>query len=124
MTFQTEIEDLTKYVNQYYECDLQDGNELSTLIQKITGLLYFLETVRSSTHDLYETKVFNLVKEGASVSRAVNEANVEFPEMYQLRHIMTSDFNMKSSPLPTFQFSTILDAVFDIYCCVERRVCE
>jgi len=94
MTFQTEIEDMNKYVNQYYKCDLQDGNELSTLIQKITGLLYFLETVRSSTHDLYETKVFNLVKDGASVSRAVNEANVEFPEMYQLRHIMTSGYKV------------------------------
>jgi hypothetical protein len=88
MNFQKQIEDLNKYVKEYYTCNLQDGNQLSKLIQKITGLLYYLETERSKTHDLYENEVFNLVKGGASVARAVNEANVKYPEMYQLRRIM------------------------------------
>jgi len=94
MTFRNQIEDLNKYVNQYYKSNLQDGNELSMLLQKITGLLYFLETVRSSTHDLYETKVFGLVKDGSSVARATNEANVSYPEMYQLRRIMDGGYKV------------------------------
>lgn len=85
-----QITDLNKYVNRYYNCNLQDGNELSELLQKITGLLYYLETVRCEIHDLYERDVFELVKSGASVARAINEANVKFPTMYQLRRLMES----------------------------------
>jgi len=89
-----QIADLNAYVNAYYSCNLQDGEELSMLLQKITGLLYFLETVRSEVHDLYEAKVFELVKDGNSVARAVNEANVIYPQMYQLRHIMSSGYKI------------------------------
>lgn len=94
MTLRDKIEDLNTYVDTYYESNLQDGNELSMLLQKITGLLFYLESVRSSTHDLFETKVFNLVKEKQSVSRAINEAHVEFPEMYQLRRIMDGGYRV------------------------------
>tara|TARA_R110000751_G_scaffold290474_1_gene397121 strand:+ start:61 stop:405 length:345 start_codon:yes stop_codon:yes gene_type:complete len=94
MTLRDKIEDLNTYVDTYYESNLQDGNELSMLLQKITGLLFYLESVRSSTHDLFETKVFNLVKEKQSVSRAINEAHVEFPEMYQLRRIMDGGYRI------------------------------
>lgn len=94
MTFRKQIEELNKYVNEYYKCNLQDGEQLSTLLQKITGLLYYLETVRAETHDLFETKVFNLVKEGATVARATNEANVAYPEMYQLRRIMDAGYKI------------------------------
>ena len=85
-----QITDLSAYVNRYYKCNLQDGNELSELLQKITGLLFYLETVRCEIHDLYESEVFELVKSGQSVARAVNEANVKYPTMYQLRRIMES----------------------------------
>jgi len=94
MKFQKQIEDLSKYVNEYYVCNLQDGDQLSKLIQKITGLLYYLETERSATHDLYENAVFKLVKGGSTVSRAVNEANVLYPEMYQLRRIMDGGYRI------------------------------
>ena len=85
-----QIDDLAKCVNRYYNCNLQDGNELSELLQKITGILFYLETVRCEIHDLYENRVFQLVKDGNSVARAINEANVEYPTMYQLRRIMES----------------------------------
>jgi hypothetical protein len=89
-----EIEKLNEYVNQYYKCNLQDGNELSFLLQKITGLLFYLETVRAEIHDLYENKVFNLVKDKYTISKAVNEANVEYPQMYQLRRIMDAGYRI------------------------------
>jgi hypothetical protein len=94
MKFQKQIDDLNQYVKEYYNCNLQDGNQLSKLIQKITGLLYYLETERSSTHDLFETKVFNLVKDGSTVSRAINEAHVSYPEMYKLRRIMDGGYRV------------------------------
>ena len=70
MKFQKEIEDLNFWVNEYYTNGLQDGNELSRILQKITGLLYYLETQRSATHDLYENAVFKLVKGGSSQRKA------------------------------------------------------
>ena len=89
-----EIGTLNEYVNRYYNCNRQDGDELSLLLQKITALLYYLESVRSSIHDQYEIEVFELVKSGNSVARAVNEANVKFPMMYQLRRIMESGYRI------------------------------
>lgn len=89
-----QIEILNTYVNRYYNCNRQDGNELSLLLQKITALLYYLESVRSEIHDLYENEVFELVKSGNSVARAVNEANVKYPQMYQLRRIMDGGYRI------------------------------
>lgn len=89
-----QINKLNKYVNRYYNCNRQDGNELSLLLQKITALLFYLESVRSEIHDMYESEVYNLVKGGASVARAVNEANVKYPQMYQLRRIMDGGYRI------------------------------
>lgn len=89
-----ELEQLNKYVNQYYNCNLQDGNKLSELLQKITGLLFYLETVRAEIHNEYETKVYELVKQKMTVSRAINEANVLYPQMYQLRRIMDAGYRI------------------------------
>ena len=89
-----EIEKLNDYVNRYYKADLKNGAELSLLLQKITGLLYYMETVRAEVHDAYEGKVFELVKEGNSVARAVTEANVTYPQMYQLRRVMDAGYRI------------------------------
>lgn len=89
-----ELEKLNKYVNEYYSCNRTDGEQLLMLLQKITALLYYLETVRSQVHDAYETHVFNCVKDGNTVARAVNEANVTYPQMYQLRRIMDGGYRV------------------------------
>lgn len=89
-----QITTLNEYVNKYYNCNRLDGNELSLYLQKITALLYYLESVRSEIHDLYENEIFNLVKGGASVARATNEANVKYPMMYQLRRIMDGAYRI------------------------------
>jgi hypothetical protein len=89
-----EIETLNKYVNQYYNSNLKDGNELNFLLQKISGLLFYLETVKAEIHNDYEVMVFDLVKQKFSVSRAVNEANVKYPMMYQLRRVMDSGYRI------------------------------
>ena len=89
-----ELDDLNKYINRYYKCNLQDGNELNYLLQKITGLLYYLETVRSDVHNAYESMVFDLVKQKFTVARAINEANVTYPQMYQLRRVMDAGYKI------------------------------
>ena len=89
-----QVKKLNEYVYKYYHCNRQDVNELSLYLQKITGLLYYLESVRSDVHDLYENEVHNLVKGGASVARAINEANVKYPMMYQLRRQMDGGYRV------------------------------
>jgi hypothetical protein len=89
-----ELDSLNNYVNQYYKCNRSDGETLLLLLQKITSLLYYLESVRSEIHDAYEGKVFELVKDGQSVARAVNEANVTYPQMYQLRRLMDAGYRI------------------------------
>lgn len=89
-----ELDKLNKYVNEYYNCNRQDGEVLLMLLQKITSLLYYLETVRGEVHDAYEGKVFELVKDGQSVARAINEANVTYPQMYQLRRLMDGAYRV------------------------------
>jgi hypothetical protein len=89
-----QIEILTEYVKAYYDCDRTNGEDLMHLLQKITGTLFFLEHNRSKFHALYESKVFELVGKGNSVARAVNEANNEYPEMYQLRRVMDGGYRI------------------------------
>ena len=90
-----QIENLQKWVGKYYKANPQDGEALSLYLQKITGILFYLETLRSEVHDKFQTKIFEqTTKHGVSVNRAENEAHVEFPEMYQLRHIMTAGYRI------------------------------
>jgi hypothetical protein len=92
-----QIEKLNALVLEYYNVDIQDGGRLSTMPQKITGVLYFLEETRAEIHDLWQTKVYKLVEGGASVSRAENEAHVEYPQMYQLRRLMDAGYRVADS---------------------------
>jgi hypothetical protein len=80
-----EIDLLNNYVNKYYNSNRQDGNELNELLQKISGLLFYLVTLKAELHNDYEIMVFDLVKQKHSVARAINQTNVEFPMLYQLR---------------------------------------
>ena len=89
-----ELDKLNRYVNEYYNCNRQDGEKLLMPLQKITALLYYLETVRGEVHDAYEGKVFELVKDGQSVARAINEANVTYPQMYQLRRLIDGAYRV------------------------------
>ncbi len=95
MSSAEQITELSDYVERYRVCDLNNGYGLSLLLRNITGLLYFLETERAAIHEQFESEVFNLTNgKKMSVARATNEANVKFPEMYQLRRIMTSGYKV------------------------------
>lgn len=81
-------------IKKYRECDLMDGNELLVILQQITGTLHYLESVRGDYHHQYQAVINKLVLEGSTVSRAENQANIDVPQMYMLRHIMTSAYEV------------------------------
>jgi hydrogenase maturation factor len=88
------IERLNKRVNDYKRMAVLDGAELNLILKDITGYLYYLETVRSDVHNQYERFVATKIDEGNSVARAINMANVEFPEMYKLRRLMDGAYEV------------------------------
>ena len=81
-------------VEDYNTTDLYNGNKLNNQLKELTSLLFYLESIRSKAHNNYELVINTMVKDGNSVARATNEANVLHPEMYQLRRILTSGYRV------------------------------
>ena len=99
MNIDEAIKQLTKlngFVNEYYKISnlTTSGNKLNELLQKITSLLYYLESVRSDIHDQFQIRISELIKDGNSVARAENIAHVEYPAMYQFRRIMDAGYKV------------------------------
>jgi hypothetical protein len=94
MEVEEQIKQLNALVNRYYSADLRNGENLNEILQKMSALLYYLETVRSQVHDAFESAVFEGVKDGKTVSRAVNEAHVTYPLMYKMRRVMDSGYRI------------------------------
>ena len=90
--------DEVSYIIQEYKCiEGLDGNTLNTMLREITSRLFYLETERAKYRDLYERKVHIEVKKGATISKAVNEANVKYPEIYMLRRFMESAYRVSDA---------------------------
>jgi hypothetical protein len=83
-----ELNELTDLINKFKNTDIYDGESLVYLNQQILTTCFYLETERDKYHTKYETLVNSLVLQGASVARAVNSANVDVPELYNLRRIL------------------------------------
>jgi hypothetical protein len=91
---QDQLTELNRYVNLYYSRDSHTGSELVLYLQRITGLLYYLETVRSEVHDAFQNHIYECVKSGQTVARAENEAHVTYSLMYSLRRIMDAGYRV------------------------------
>jgi len=59
-----QLDKLNGFVNEYYKMkiDVRNGDKLNYLLQKITGLLYYLETERSQIHDAFDFQSFIIEK--------------------------------------------------------------
>jgi hypothetical protein len=91
MKIEKQLEELTVLVREYYKTSTSDGQTLNELLKKITALLFYLTTVRSEVHDEFQNYIHNKTRDkGMSVARAENEAHVNYPAMYRLRHILDS----------------------------------
>ena len=91
--FEQTLENLTSYIQAYDDVSLNDGESLNFLLQKINTTLFYLENERSVFKKKYEQRIYELTTDKKmTVSRAVNFAEVEVPELYMLRRIMDSGY--------------------------------
>ena len=88
MKLEETLKDLRGYIEIYSDVTLDDGEQLNYLLQKISTTVYFLTEEKSKYKKLYELKIFELTKEKMTVSRAVNVAETEYPELYLLRYVI------------------------------------
>ena len=75
------LKKIAEIIKDYKQTDVFDGNSLNKQLKELTAYLYYIETIRTKAHKDYEKVIHDRVKEGFSVARATNEANVEVPEM-------------------------------------------
>jgi len=88
------LDHLTGQIKKYRQTDIYDGESLVEILKQITATLYYLETERSKYHDDFQKTINQLVLENNSVARAENQAHVQIPEMYMLRHIMSCAYEI------------------------------
>ena len=91
------LNQIAEIIEQYKVTDTNNGIELNRQLKELTARLYYLETIRTMAHEKYEAVIHNKVKEGYSVARATNEANIEVPEMYKLRRLIGSGYKIVES---------------------------
>tara|TARA_R100000655_G_scaffold106370_3_gene155580 strand:- start:80 stop:424 length:345 start_codon:yes stop_codon:yes gene_type:complete len=85
---------IVEIIKEYKQTDVFDGNSLNKQLKELTAYLYYIETKRTQAHQKYEKVIYDRVKEGFSVARAANQANVEVPEMYELRRLLESGYRV------------------------------
>lgn len=88
------IDHISSEIKKYRELKTLDGDTLCDILKEVTGTLFYLEKERAEYHDKWQSLVQELVVKGQSVSRAENEAHVQVPEMYMLRRIMDSAYEV------------------------------
>ena len=80
---------------QSYEASSQDPVMLVEIQKDLTCNLFYLENERSKIYDQYQIFVFNLVKtQKTSVANAKTQADVAYPELYQLRRVMDAAYKV------------------------------
>lgn len=88
------VEHISAQIKLYRETDIMDGEQLNNCLQQIAATLFYLESERSKVHDQWQSCVQKFVLNGKPVNRAENEAHVLYPEMYLLRRIMDSAYEV------------------------------
>ena len=91
------LEEITYIISEYKSIEGLDGNTLNTMLREITSRLFYLEAERAKFKHSYEVAVFNEVKNGSTVSRAVNKAEVDYPELYMLRRFMEAGYRVSDA---------------------------
>jgi len=91
---QKALDHIINQVKLYRKTDIMDGETLISILQQITATLHYLETERAIYHNNFQVVINGLILEGKSVARAENEAHIQVPEMYLLRHVMSSSYEV------------------------------
>ena len=72
-------------------------DKLLEVLRVITSNLYTLENERAEYKKRYEGIIYEETKEGSSVARAQNLAEVEVPELYMLRRVMEASYRVSDA---------------------------
>ena len=91
---QLALEHITSEIKKYRQTSVDDGEALVSILQQITTTLFYLEKERAEYHTKFQDEINLLILEGNSVARSENQAHVKVPEMYLLRHIMSSTYEV------------------------------
>ena len=65
--------------------------------RRLTGALFFLESIRSECKKKFDAARFNAIESNQSVSAAQATAEKEVPELYMLRRMMDAGYEMSGS---------------------------
>lgn len=97
-------EQLNKLIKlvENYETGSDNPHMLIELQKHITSTLFYLETERAKVHDNYKRIIFELTKKKEnekpmSIAQASNIADVQCPEMYQLRRVMEGAYRVSDA---------------------------
>lgn len=83
---------ITEIIEHYRETERPTGEQLNAWLKNLSAWLFYLEEKRSKCHEQYEIIVHSHTKDGVSVSKAKNVAEVQVPELYKLRRIMDAAY--------------------------------
>ena len=93
MSHKSAIANLIQLNTDYLNTAINDGEKLNELLRDMSGILFYLETVRTDYHHQWMTFVTSRIAEKVSVSRAEAEALVKYPQLYELRRAMEGGYN-------------------------------
>jgi len=91
------LEDVNKIAAWWKDTQSPDPHTTLEAHRKLTGVLVFLETLRSEYKKKFEKIIFIKTGEGDSVARATNKAETEVSELYLLRRAMYASYEMSGS---------------------------
>jgi len=88
------LEHITENVRKYRATGVDDGEALVGILQQLTATLFYLEKERAEYQTKFQETINLFIVEGNSVARSEKQAHKQVPEMYMLRHIMTSAYEV------------------------------
>ena len=88
------LEHIIENVRKYRSTSVDDGEALVGILQQLTATLFYLEKERACYHTKFQETINLFIWEGNSVSRSENQAHIQVPEMYMLRHVMSSAYEV------------------------------
>lgn len=105
--FEKALKNISDNVIEYRKCKITDGNKLLEILQQLTATLFYLEKERSAFHERFQNVINELVLSGESVARSENSAHKQVPELYMLRHIMSSAYEVVGAIRTTVSYIKI-----------------
>lgn len=92
------LNELTSLVQEYKDLGdqlvFEDASRLSVILKNLTSTLFYLESYRDEASRKYNTIMHTSIKAGSSVSGSEIIAKEQCPELYMLRRIMQSGYNI------------------------------